>query len=163
MRAMVLLWLCSFSLSAELAPAFEPLAPMVGKTWRGEFSNSTPERPMVDISTWEEALQGQAVRIRHSLNQGEYEGETFIVYNKALEELEFFYFTTAGFYTRGQVTFEGDTMISHETVTGSEQGITEVKAEVRLLPDGSMAHQAYYLQNGEWVKGHAAEYRAIEP
>ena len=31
----------------------EILRPLLGKTWRGEFKNSTPEKPVVDIARWE--------------------------------------------------------------------------------------------------------------
>ncbi|GAA4878879.1 hypothetical protein [Ferrimonas pelagia] len=166
---MIRLWLwcvlCLFpaTLRAELAPPFAPFAPYVGKTWRGELTVADRDEPMVDISTWEMALQDQAVRIRHTLDDGVYEGETFIVWNKEREMLEFFYFTTAGFYTRGTVKFAGRNFTSYEDVTGSEEGITQVRAEIILEGDDVMHQQAYYLKQGEWVKGHSATYRAISP
>lgn len=146
------------SLRSELMP----FAPYVGKRWRGEFSNSTPEKPAVDVSSWQVALQGQAIRITHSLNEGEYEGETFIVFNGDNQQLEFFYFTTAGFYTKGRAEFDGNSFVSYETVTGNDSGITEVKAEVTLEDEKTMVHQAHYLKQGKWVKGHSARYRLIE-
>lgn len=39
----------------------KPFLPFVGKTWRGEFANSTPETPVVDVSRWELVLNGQWV------------------------------------------------------------------------------------------------------
>lgn len=59
-----------------LEPNLEPLRPLLGKTWRGEFAASTPEKPVVDIMYWERALNGAAVRVLHSINHGEYGGET---------------------------------------------------------------------------------------
>ncbi|MBY5991255.1 hypothetical protein [Ferrimonas balearica] len=157
-----LLFLLALPASAALDPNLAPFEPYLNKTWRGEFSDSTPEKPVVDISTWEPALQGKAIRIRHSLNQGAYEGETFVVWNKEREQLEFFYFTSAGFYTRGTATFEGRRFVAYETVTGSDEGITEVRSEVSLNEDGTMSQQAYYLKQGEWVPGHSALYREVK-
>ena len=54
-----------------------------GKTGRGVFPNSTPEKPVVDVSRFELVLNGQAVRNLHSINGGEYGGESLIVCDKA--------------------------------------------------------------------------------
>jgi hypothetical protein len=48
-----------------LSEHLEEFAPFLGKNWKGEFASSTPQRPMHDISRWERALNGQAVRILH--------------------------------------------------------------------------------------------------
>ena len=56
---------------ASLDEHLEPLRPFLGKTWKGHFQNSTPEKPLVDVSRWERALNGKAVRILHSINGGE--------------------------------------------------------------------------------------------
>ena len=40
-----------------------PFAPYVGKTFKGKFAHSTPEKPVYDISYWERALNGNAIRI----------------------------------------------------------------------------------------------------
>ncbi|MDZ7335105.1 MAG: hypothetical protein ONB32_08085 [candidate division KSB1 bacterium] len=137
----------------------KPFLPFVGKTWRGEFADSTAKEPMVDISRWELILNGQAIRVMHSLNNGIYGGETIIMWDKEKEKLVFFYFTTAGFYTTGTFTLEGDRFISHEMVTGNQNGITEVKATGELLPDGRMHSKSQYLQNGKWVDGHEIFYK----
>lgn len=139
-----------------LNPHLAPLAPFLGKTWRGE--DAAPAGHMQDISRWERALNGQAVRVLHSLNRGEYGGETLIFWDAQKESLVFFYFTTAGFYTTGSMTIEGERMVSHETVTGNENGVTEVRATSEVLPDGRLHSKAEYLQNGTWVPGHEFYY-----
>ncbi|WP_051252393.1 hypothetical protein [Ferrimonas kyonanensis] len=144
----------------DLDPHLEPLRPFLGKVWRGEFSDSTPEKPVVDVSQWQPALQGKAVRITHSLNQGQYEGETLMVWDAQAESIVFYYFTTAGFYTQGKAYSEDGVFYFHEKVAGSGDGIAEVKSEVRLV-DGQMLQQAYYLKQGEWVQGHSAVYQAV--
>jgi len=37
----------------------EPLRPLLDNTWKGTFSNSTPDKPIVDVARWERALNGQ--------------------------------------------------------------------------------------------------------
>ena len=143
----------------SLSEHLKPLEKFVGKTWRGEFVNSTPEKPIIDVSHWERALNGQAIRILHSLNNGEYGGESMIIWDKKTESLIFYYFTTAGFYTHGTIHIDGDVMTSHEFVEGSSEGITEVKATSEVLPDGRLKSKSYYLKNGEWINGHEIIYQ----
>src|SRR5262245_23293566 len=89
----------------NLAEALEPLRPFL-KTWKGHFKNSTPEKPNFDVQKWERALNGRAIRILHSVNNGSYGGETIIFPNPKSSALEFYYFTTAGFSTRGTLEFD---------------------------------------------------------
>jgi len=142
----------SDSKSATLNEHLQPLHPFVGKTWKGKAPDA--ENPVYDVSRWERALNGQAVRILHSVNDGEYGGETIIYWDNEKESLIFYYFTTAGFYTHGTMEFKDDKFISHEIVTGDESGITEVRATGELLPDGRLHSQSEYRKNGEWVQGH---------
>ncbi|MEM9704230.1 MAG: hypothetical protein AAF907_17455, partial [Planctomycetota bacterium] len=59
-----------------LAPQLEPLRPLIGKTWKGEFRQGPAGQTVVDIMRWERALNGSAVRTMHSINDGLYGGET---------------------------------------------------------------------------------------
>jgi hypothetical protein len=144
--------------SQELAKTLEPLKPFVGKTWKGRFANSTPEKPVHDVMKWERALNGQAVRILHSINDGDYGGETLIMWNAKTERLEFHYFTTAGFFTQGTIALEPSKMITHEQVTGNKNGVTEVKGTMEILPNGRLHTKSSYLKNGQWVDGHEVTY-----
>ena len=159
------LWLClgACALNAgdapvSLAKPLEPLRPFLDKTWKGHFKNSTPEKPTVDVARWERALNGQAVRILHSINDGVYGGESIVIWNPKSERLEFHYSTTAGFQTRGTMIVEGNKLISHEEVVGNQDGVTEVRATTELLSDGKMRVQSRYLKKGEWVEGHNVTY-----
>jgi hypothetical protein len=144
--------------AADLDPHLAPLRPLVGKTWRGVFPNSTPAKPVVDISRFEVALNGKAVRNLHSINDGDYGGETLMVWDKEKEAIVYYYFTTAGFYTTGTIHPEGDGFTSHEIVKGDADGVTEVKAAFRLMPDGRLHNHSQYLKNGEWVEGRDMDY-----
>ena len=142
----------------ELEEHLRPLAHLVGRTFRGVLSEPGAERPMVDVSRWERALNGMAVRNRHSVDDGEYGGETIIYWNRETSTLDFFYFTTAGFFTRGTMTVENGVVSTREQVTGNRNGITEVVGKSELLPDGRLRTSSQYLQNGKWVEGHSGTY-----
>lgn len=141
----------------NLIKSLEPLRPYL-KTWKGHFKNSTPEKPNFDVQRWERCLNGRGVRVLHSVNNGSYGGETLIVANPKTSALEFYYFTTAGFYTRGTVQFEGKKMLTHEEVSGNENGITQVKATSELLPDGRLRVITKYFKNGAWEDGRDMTY-----
>ena len=154
--AVMMLW--GVAAQAEMNPHFEALKPFLGRTWRGIFQNSTPEKPMVDVSRFELALSGQAVRNRHSVNDGEYAGESFIVWDETQQSLVYYYFTTAGFHTTGTMRVEDGVLVSREVVTGAADGITEVKGTMALRADGRMHVKTQYLKNGQWVDGRDMDY-----
>lgn len=135
-----------------------PLAPFVGKTWRGEFSTSTEENPVVDVQKWEWAIGGQAIRILHSINDGEYGGETMVLWDRERERLIYFYFTTAGFYTTGTLAERDGAFVSYEEVTGAQDGTTAVRATSVIRDDGTLFTTSEYLRGGEWVPGHEITY-----
>lgn len=142
----------------ELNPKLEPLRPLLGRTWRGVFPESTPEKPIVDISRFEAALNGQAVRNLHSINDGSYGGETLIVWDQDKQALVFYYFTTAGFYTTGTMQADSGALVAHETVRGAAGGVTEVKATFRVLPDGRLHVKTLHLKDGKWTDGRDMHY-----
>ena len=129
---------CVFAQSREntnvaLSEHLKPLQSYIGKTFKGEFANSTLENPTYDIQYWERALNGNAVKITHSVNNGEYGGESMIMWDAKVESLVSWYFTTAGFYTQATMIIENDKLVSYEKVTGNENGITKVKSTTQLI------------------------------
>jgi hypothetical protein len=139
----------------EKLKVFEPL---LGNTYRGEFADSTPAMPKFDVSKWERAMNGQAVRILHSVNDGVYGGETILMWDKKTEKITYWYFTTSGFHTEGTMDVNGNEWSSTEKVTGESSGITEVKSTSTLDQKGNLKTSAKYLQNGKWIPGHEVEY-----
>lgn len=141
----------------QLDEHLAPLKPFVSKTWRGEFKRSTGDKPMVDVSQWEVILKGNAVRCRHSVNDGVYGGETIIMWDPEKNALATFYFTTAGFFTEGTMEIKDGKIHSHEKVRGVNPGVAEVQA-VTELTDGKMHVKARFLQGGKWVDAHEILY-----
>ena len=144
--------------AGSLDPQLEPLRPLLGKTWKGAFKNSTPEKPIIDVANWERALNGKAVRVLHSINEGTYGGESIIFWDKENQTLAYHYFTTAGFITIGTVKVEGGKFITNEKVSGDAGGTTEVRGTHELRKDGKLHVKTEYLVNGEWKPGREAVY-----
>lgn len=140
----------------------EPFRQLLGKTFRSEFANSTAENPVVDLSRFERAMNGQAIRNLHSINDGEYGGETIIMWDPKQQKVAFWYFTTAGFFTQGTFDFDGNSWMSVEEVTGNANGITQVRATSKLKDDGTLEIKSEYEQKGEWVPGRSSIYKPVE-
>lgn len=147
--------------SAEEPPLnahLQPLRPLLGKTWRGTFTNSPPDKPIIDVQRWERTLNGQAVRVLHSINEGAYGGETMFVWDDQRKAIVSYYFTTDGFMTTGTLRIENGKFITHEDVKGNANGVTEVRATSELPPNGKFHVRAEYLKNGTWTPGHECTY-----
>ena len=143
---------------APLDPALAALQPFVGKTWKGEVGRGKDEPPKTDVQTWQVALGGKAVRIRHAFTDGSYGGETLVMWDAEKHAFVYVYFTTGGFYTQGTMSFDGRTFTAREEVHGRSDGVTAVETKGELLPDGSLYSKARYLKDGEWVAGRESRY-----
>lgn len=138
-----------------------PFNDFIGNTYKGVFSSSTEENPMIDIQYWERILNGNGIRISHSVNQGEYGGESILQWDKEKEIIGCWYFTTAGFWTYSTIETNNDSFTFREKVSGNENGITETKGTTTLLKNGSLITETQFLQNGKWIFGHKIEYTQI--
>jgi len=148
--------------SAEIDPRLAPLQPLVGKTWRGELSPPGAAKAVVDVQRFELTLNGRAVRSVHSINDGEYGGETLFVWDDEKKSIVYTYFTTAGFYTTGTMQPETEALQFHEIVRGTTSGVREVKATSRVLPDGRLHVKSRHLKDGAWADGHEVYY-SVDP
>jgi hypothetical protein len=146
-----------------LHPKLEPLRPYLDQHWQGELTQPGSDKKVVDRSIWSRALNGQAIKTVHSINHGDYGGESFIFWDEAKQSLAFYYFTTAGFYTHGTMQYDANVgqIVALEKVENNQNGVTEVKSFSRIMPDGTMEVKSSYLQNGNWVDGHSATYRKV--
>jgi hypothetical protein len=152
---------------AETAPAkerepnldahLEPLRPLLGKTFKGTFKVSTPEKPMVDISCWERILNGQAIRMTHSLNEGAYGGESIIRWDAQKKSVVYHYFTTAGFTTTGTMEFKDGKILTHEVVSGASH-VNEVRGTSEILSGGRLRVKTEHGQDGKWSEGREVTY-----
>ncbi|NND72929.1 MAG: hypothetical protein HKN43_15245, partial [Rhodothermales bacterium] len=125
----------------EPAPGENPLDVLegfVGKTWKGEVSPPGSEETLYDVSRWEWTLNRQAIRIRHSVGDGLYSGETLMTWDQRAGTVAYLYATTGGFFTRGTLRADDTFFEATEIVVGSADGILGVRSTGELLPDGTL-------------------------
>jgi hypothetical protein len=150
---------CATATAAEtnsLAKLLEPLRHFLGKTWQDTSNLNSRKADHRRFSLG--ARPEWACQSAFSTPSTRHGGETIIMRNRKNERLEFDYFTTAGFMTHGTIRMEDGKMLTHETVVGSEEGVTEVEAVAELLPNGKFHSKSRYLKKGEWVDGHEVTY-----
>lgn len=151
--------------SATLHPKLEVFRPYLGQYWQGNLAEPGSDKQTIDRSHWFRALNGQAIKTVHSINHGEYGGESFIFWDDTKNSLAYYYFTTAGFYTYGTMQFnpQSGEISALENVENNQNGITQVKSLSKIMPDGSLQVRSSYLQNNKWVEGHSAVYQPVAP
>lgn len=142
----------------SLDPNLEGFRPLLGKTYRGEFKESTPDKPMFDVARYERAMNGFAIRVLHSVNDGAYGGETLIYWDKQKKAVAFVYVTTAGFQTTGTMTVSKGRFEAAEEVTGNASGITKVRSVSELRSDGKLVVKTEYYKDGAWTIGRDMTY-----
>ncbi|WOH37290.1 hypothetical protein RI844_18305 [Thalassotalea fonticola] len=127
-------------------------------TWESAFAMMDGNPHVVDVAIWERALNGKAIRSLHSINDGMYGGEMLMFWDKELNSLVFYYFTTADFYTKGTIEVVNEnSFIAYEDVSGSDDGISKVKSTSTLV-DGNIKVTTAYLKHGKWTEPEARTY-----
>ncbi|GAB58608.1 hypothetical protein [Rheinheimera nanhaiensis] len=155
--------LASANETQPLHAKLEPFRPYLNQHWQGDLTQPGKTEKVIDRALWSRALNGQAIKTVHSINNGEYGGESFIFWDEKKQSLAYYYFTTAGFYTHGTMEFnvQSGEIMALENVENNQNGITQVKSLSRILPDGTLQTKSSYLQNGNWVDGHSATYQPV--
>ncbi len=143
--------------AAALAPQLAPLAPYVGHVFSATMPTPGGATTVVDVQQWEEILGGKAVRITHSINGGDYGGESLVTWDTERQALVYWYVTTAGFYTQGTMTAAGDSLMTREHVVGDAGGVNEVEGVWHRTADG-LKVSSRYLTGEKWSAGRQAEY-----
>ena len=156
--ALLTTWSAVAAEEQMLDPNLEPLRPWLGKTWKSDPVTSGG-KTTVDVSRWERALNGKAVRILHSINEGEYGGETIATWDDKQKSIVYQYFTTAGFSTSGTIKTDGGKIVTHEHVSGNAGGVTEVRGTGEMASDGTYRIKTEYMKNGKWEPARDVVYR----
>ena len=144
--------------AAELDARLAPLAPYVGRCFTALMSPPGVEPAVTDVQQWEEILGGKAVRITHSINGGDYGGESILTWDPSRDAIAYWYITTADFHTLGILTAAGDSLMTHEQVVGNAGDITEVKGVWRRDADG-LTVTSRMLSAGQWQPAQVSRYR----
>ena len=130
----------------------------LGKRFQGEFYNSSKENPLVDIIYFERILNGEAIKITHSVNHGEYGGEYIIAWNSDKGKIESYYFSTGGEIRVSSIDITNNEISIKEDFSKNKNGIQKVKKIFRLDAEGSLENNVSYMINNMWVKSHEMIY-----
>lgn len=160
--ALVALALAALALAAQPAVAeldshLAPLAPFVGRSYTAHMSPPGAEPAVVDVQQWEEILGGKGVRMTHSINGGDYGGQSLFTWDETKQAIIYFYATTASFHTEGSMVAAGDSIMTHEQVIGEAGDITEVRGVTRRTADGLVVRTERKVQ-GQWLPHRATTY-----
>ena len=128
---------------------------IAGAPWQSTFE--TEGGTSTDVSRFEWAMNGRALRNLHAVDGGTYGGETLIW--AAGDSLRFVYVTTAGFVTEGAASVREDgALVAEEAVTGHPDGIDRVRSVSHVGADGRLYTEASYRTDGVWTVGRVAVY-----
>jgi hypothetical protein len=144
--------------AGDLDPRLAPLAPYVDRAFTARMGPAGNEDSVIDVQKWETVLGGKAVRITHSINGGDYGGESLITWDAVSGSIRYWYATTAGFHTVGTMTAAGDSLVTLEDVIGDAGGVTKVEGVWRRAGDGFTVTSRMQTA-GQWQPGRESVYR----
>ncbi len=158
------------SLGTGAAPAAEPavanphqpLAFLVGHCWRGAF----PEGQVTDKHCFSWIYDGRFVRDLHVVDRGggqQDRGESIYLWDTAARQLQYLYIESAGGFSRGTVSAEGDTLVfppTHYTENGAER--TYRSRWRRVGADAYDVVTEFSVKNA-WTPGFTVHMRLVGP
>lgn len=151
--------------AANVTPAqravFGILADFPGHTFRGEPTGDNPVN-VADVQRWEWTDNGEALLIRHALEDGSYGGDTIVRPGEKDGRLAYVYDTNTGFSTEGTFSISDDgTWEAVEDVVG-QSDVTKVRSRGHRRADGALISSSDYFKDGEWVAGHGFVYKEVD-
>lgn len=144
--------------AGELDPRLAPLAPYADRTFTARMGPAGSEDSVIDVQKWETVLGGKAVRVTHSINGGDYGGESLITWDAVSGSMRFLYVTTAGFHTVGTIVAAGDSLVTLEDVVGDAGGVTRVESVWRRAGEGFTVSSRMQAA-GQWQPKRESVYR----
>lgn len=133
----------------------------VGKTWKAEVSPPGSDEKLFDLSRWEWILDGQAIRIRHSVGDGVYSGETLLTWDHRAQTIAYMYATTGGFFTRGTMKADETFFDATEIVVGNADGVVGLRSTGELLPDGTLQVISSSRTRSGWMDADTTNYIVV--
>ena len=130
----------------------------IGKTFSGEFYNSTKDKPLKDIIYFERILNGKAISISHSVNDGEYGGKYIIMWNAEKNIVESYFFSTGGEIILSKATIFANNITIVEDFSSNGNRIKKVKKIYKLNKDNTLENKIKYFINNVWVNSHSMKY-----
>ena len=131
--AAILLAGMAMAAPAEAPPApYQPLAFLVGHCWKGTF----PDGKATDEHCFSWIYGGKFVRDEHVVHRGEGHadglGESIYVWDAASKQLQYLYIESAGGFSRGTVSGEGETQTYRSRWQPAGQDAYDVVTEFQV-------------------------------
>jgi hypothetical protein len=149
---------------AEAPPApYQPLAFLVGHCWKGTF----PDGKATDEHCFSWIYGGKFVRDEHVVHRGEGHpdglGESIYVWDAASKQLQYLYIESAGGFSRGTVSGEGDALV-FPPASYLEKGETQTYRS-RWQPAGQDAYDVVteFQVKDRWVPGFKVHMEKVTP
>jgi hypothetical protein len=148
--------------AAEPASPYQPLAFLVGHCWRGTF----PDGKVTDEHCFSWVYGGKFVRDQHVVHRGAGQaddlGESIYLWDSAARQLQYLYIESAGGFSRGAVSAEGDALVfppTHYLENGAEQTYRS-----RWQRSGDKAYEVVteFPVKGLWTPGFTVHMQQVE-
>jgi hypothetical protein len=147
---------------APAAP-YQPLAFLVGHCWKGTF----PDGKATDQHCFSWIYGGKFVRDEHVVHRGAGHpdglGESIYVWDAASQQLQYLYIESAGGFSRGTVSGEGDALV-FPPASYLEKGETQTYRS-RWQPAGGDAYDVVteFQVKDRWVPGFKVHMEKVTP
>jgi len=144
------------------ASPFAPLSFLVGHCWKGTF----PDGKVTDEHCFSWVYGGKFVRDEHVVHRGggapDDRGESIYVWDATAAQLEYLYIESAGGFSRGTVSGEGDALVFPPTRysgNGEEQTYRS-----RWQRRGESAYDVVteFLVQGRWTPGFTLHMQQVQ-
>ena len=149
---------------AQAPPApYQPLAFLVGHCWKGTF----PDGKVTDEHCFSWIYGGKFVRDEHVVHRGEGHpddlGESIYMWDAASKQLQYLYIESAGGFSHGTVSGEGDALVFPPT-SYIERGETQTYRS-RWEPAGQDAYDVMteFQVKERWVSGIKVRMEKVTP
>lgn len=127
----------------------EPMRPFLGITWRGDLTDPGSKHRRFDVVRYDRTLNGEVIRMLHSVNNGDLGGEMLIRYNEEAGRVEYHYFTSAGFLSTGTIRFRGLGFVAEDDVKDGQVPMRTL----RRIDGDRLVSSTQMLRDGRWTKG----------
>jgi hypothetical protein len=154
---------CAGVTATETVPSpYQPLAFLVGHCWRGTFPGGT----VTDEHCFTWVYGGKFVRDQHVVRHGDGKpddlGESIYLWDAATKQLQYLYIESAGGFSRGSVSGEGEALVfppTHYAENGEEQ---TYRSRWQRRGDAAYEVVTEFLVKGQWTPGFAVHMQQVQ-
>lgn len=143
-------------------PAMEPILPLAGHCWEGQFEGTE----VVDRHCYEWLPGGHFLRDTHAIQTegGPYQGETIYAVEGGSSELTYTYYNSLGGISRGSISEGGDGALkAEERHVGREGDVQKYRSRLTFDDDGDGYRvESSRLNEGEWQPVRRIHYRRVD-